>query len=41
MKPPWWRWFEPPAWWPGWLHRITCTHCRGLAAYVRSLEAQR
>jgi len=32
-KPPWWRWYEPPSWWPGRLHAATCTHCRHLARY--------
>ena len=29
-KPPWWRWYEPLLWFPDWLHRRTCTFCRGL-----------
>ena len=37
-KPPWWRWYEPPGCWPGWLHKLTCTYCRGFARYVRKLE---
>ncbi len=37
-KPPWWRWYEPPPWWPGWLHALTCTHCRHLARHVRELR---
>lgn len=34
-KPPWWRWFEPPDWFPVWLHLLTCTYCRGFRAHVR------
>lgn len=36
-RPPWWVWFEPPKRWPGWLHGLTCTHCRGLRRYAASL----
>lgn len=35
-RPPWWRWFEPPRWWPKWLHLQTCTYCRGVRAHFRS-----
>jgi hypothetical protein len=31
-RPPWWQWFEPPQWFPKWLHVLACTHCRGLRA---------
>lgn len=34
-KPPWWRWYEPPRWFPDWLHMLACTHCRGISRYVR------
>jgi hypothetical protein len=40
-RPPWWRWYEPPRWFPGWLHLRTCTFCRGITRYVREQEAQR
>jgi hypothetical protein len=40
-RPPWWRWYEPPRWWPKWLHVRTCTHCRGASAWVREQEARR
>jgi hypothetical protein len=33
--PPWWRYYEPPRWFPAWLHRLACTHCRGLNRYGR------
>lgn len=35
--PPWWRYYEPPRWFPRWLHRLACTHCRGLERYGRQL----
>lgn len=37
-KPPWWRWYEPPRWFPGWLHMLTCTYCRGIVRYCRDEE---
>ena len=36
-QPPWWRWFEPPLWWPDWLHKLACTYCRGLRRYAKGL----
>lgn len=36
--PPWWHWFEPPRWFPGWLHRAACTWCRDMSRYVREQE---
>jgi hypothetical protein len=38
-KPPWWVWFEPPTWFPRWLHLLTCTYCRGLRA-IRAWNAR-
>lgn len=35
QPPPWWRYYEPPRWFPAWLHRLACTHCRGLNRYGR------
>ena len=40
-KPPWWRWYEPPRWFPGWLHRRTCTFCRGMSRHVREQRRER
>ena len=40
-KPPWWVWYEPPRWFPAWLHRATCTYCRGMAGYARDLKRGR
>jgi hypothetical protein len=37
-KPPWWRWYEPPRWFPNWLHMRTCTFCRGIVRYCREQE---
>lgn len=33
--PPWWAWYEPPRWFPKWLHLMTCTFCRGMGAHLR------
>jgi hypothetical protein len=38
-RPPWWVWFEPPRWWPRWLHLRACTFCRGRVAYIDREEA--
>ena len=38
QKPPPWRWYEPPRWFPAWLHRLTCTFCRGMSTYGRAKE---
>jgi hypothetical protein len=35
QKPPWWVWFEPPQWWPRWLHEATCTFCRHGRKWVK------
>jgi hypothetical protein len=35
---PWWRYYEPPRWFPDWLHRLACTHCRGIVRYCRDYE---
>lgn len=40
-KPPWWRWYEPPRWFPKRLHLLTCTFCQGISAYVRDQDRQR
>ena len=40
-RPPWWRWYEPPRWFPDWLHLRTCTFCRGMMAHLREQEAVR
>ena len=37
-QPPWWRWFEPPPWFPKWLHLLTCTYCHGLRRYGCELK---
>jgi hypothetical protein len=39
--PPWWRWYEPPRWFPRWLHLAACTHCRAMSRYVRDQERAR
>jgi hypothetical protein len=39
--PPWWRWYEPPRWFPDWLHMRTCTFCRGGMRWVRQQERER
>ena len=40
-KPPWWAYFEPPRWFPGWLHLLTCTHCRNISAWLDSPDGRR
>jgi hypothetical protein len=36
--PPWWVWFEPPLWWPGWLRQRTGTFDRAMIRYIREQE---
>lgn len=40
-KPPWGRWYEPPRWFPAWLHLHACTFCRGMNGYVREQARER
>jgi hypothetical protein len=37
-RPPWWRYYEPPRWFPDWLHMLVCTHCRATMRYLRELD---